>query len=86
MLATEAGISLRAFQNAFRTATGTSPMAYVRAVRLERAHGELRLGPPGATVSQIARRWGFVHLGRFACAYEQCYGQLPSVTLGERHG
>jgi AraC-like DNA-binding protein len=85
-LAIEAGIALRAFQTGFRAVTGASPMAYVRAVRLERAHEELRLGAPEATVSQIARRWGFVHLGRFAAAYDQRYGQLPSVTLGERRG
>jgi AraC-like DNA-binding protein len=85
-LAAEAGIALRAFQKGFRMATGSSPMAYVRAVRLERAHKELRLSGPPATVSQVARRWGFVHLGRFAAAYEQRYGQLPSVTLSERRG
>jgi AraC-like DNA-binding protein len=85
-LAIEAGIALRAFQNGFRAVTGASPMAYVRAVRLELAHEELRLGAPEATVSQIARRWGFVHLGRFAAAYEQRYGQLPSVTLREKRG
>lgn len=85
-LAAEAGIALRAFQNGFRTATGTSPMAYVRAIRLERAHEELRLGAPAATVSQVARRWGFVHLGRFAAAYERRYGQSPSVTLRAGRG
>jgi AraC-like DNA-binding protein len=83
-LAAEAGIALRAFQRGFRMATGISPMAYVRAIRLERAHEELRLGGPPATVSQVARRWGFVHLGRFAAAYEQRYGQLPSATLHAR--
>jgi transcriptional regulator GlxA family with amidase domain len=36
----------------------------------------------GATsVTDVATRWGFFHLGRFAQAYGQLYGERPSQTL-----
>jgi AraC-like DNA-binding protein len=36
---------------------------------------------PGTSVEQVARRWGFTHLGRFAHDYRVAFGQLPSATL-----
>lgn len=35
----------------------------------------------GATVADIARRWGFAHHGRFAAAYAQRHGRSPRRTL-----
>lgn len=35
----------------------------------------------GDTVGAIALRWGFAKPGRFASAYREAYGQLPSHTL-----
>jgi AraC-like DNA-binding protein len=81
-LAAEVGLSSRALQNGFRAATSSGPMTYLRSVRLERAHEELRTaGPDTTTVSSIARRWGFTHLGRFSALYRRTYGRLPSETL-----
>jgi AraC-like DNA-binding protein len=76
-----AGISDRRLQEAFARHAGMSPMAYLREVRLDRAHDDLCHAPPGATVADIAYRWGFVHLGRFAARYRARYGQSPSETL-----
>jgi hypothetical protein len=33
------------------------------------------------TVSAVANRWGFTHLGRFAGIYRAMYGAPPSQTL-----
>ena len=41
-LARAAGCSLRTLQGAFAETIGLSPMGYLKAVRLERAHGDLR--------------------------------------------
>jgi AraC-like DNA-binding protein len=80
-LAIVAGISDRRLQEAFQRHAGMSPMAYLREVRLGRAHDDLRHAPPGTTVADVAFRWGFVHLGRFAARYRARYGQSPSETL-----
>jgi len=62
-----------------------SPTAYLRLVRLKRIHGTLRDGgEDGATIAQIARAWGFGHMGRFAETYRRQFGELPSETVRKR--
>jgi len=81
-LAAAVAISAQSLQTGFRGLTGTSPMAYLRSVRLERAHQDLTMADPQhTTVSHIAHTWGFLHLGRFSSAYQQRYGRRPSQTL-----
>ena len=80
-LARAAGCSLRTLQAAFAETIGLSPMAYLKAVRLERAHGDLRTAGPSATVAAIARRWGFEQPGHFARDYRRRYGCTPTETL-----
>jgi AraC-like DNA-binding protein len=81
-LAARCGVSARALQDGFSRHLGTSPMAYLRDVRLRHADAELRAADPSSdTVAAIARRWGFAHLGRFAATYEANYGQTPGRTL-----
>ena len=77
------GISVRTLQHGFRKHYGVTPTGYLREVRLHRAHRELRFAEPngGVTVTDTALRWGFGHLPRFAAAYQQKFGQLPSETL-----
>jgi AraC-like DNA-binding protein len=33
------------------------------------------------TVSEIALKWGFYHMGRFAIRYKALFGESPSQTL-----
>ncbi|MCW2735725.1 AraC family transcriptional regulator [Nocardioides sp.] len=81
-LATEMHVSVRAMQEGFRREAGVPPMSYVREVRLHRARGLLRLADPGrTTVAQITARCGIGHPGRFAAAYRDTFGELPSQTL-----
>lgn len=82
MLAEHCGVGVRALQHGFARHVGMSPLAYLRDVRLRRAHEDLRTADPSAdTVASIARRWGFGHLSRFAAAHEAKYGQTPLRTL-----
>ncbi|BCB84166.1 helix-turn-helix transcriptional regulator [Phytohabitans suffuscus] len=81
-LAAAAGASVRTLQEGFRQHVGMSPMAYLRRLRLARAHADLRAAEPGReTVASVAHRWGFAHLGRFAAAYRAEYGRAPADTL-----
>ena len=82
-IAADAGVGPRALQLSFAGHYGSTPMGYLRRVRLDRAHGELQAADParGDTVGQIARRWGFAKRSRFAATYRRAYGVSPSHTL-----
>ncbi|MGX6606965.1 AraC family transcriptional regulator [Micromonosporaceae bacterium Da 78-11] len=84
-LATIAGVGVRVLQESFRQHVGMSPLTYLRRLRLDGVHAELsRADPWHVSVSEVAYRWGFTHLGRFAGAYRSRYGVPPSQTLRER--
>ncbi len=81
-LARIALVSRRSLQYAFQRHLGTTPMAYLRDVRLELSHEMLRdCDPAVTTVADVAYRSGFAHLGRFAAAYRTRFGVSPSTTL-----
>jgi transcriptional regulator GlxA family with amidase domain len=82
-IAVAARLSPRGVQAAFRRHLDTTPLAYLRSVRMERAHRDLQSAQPanGENVAMIAARWGFAHLGRFAIDYRRRYGSYPSQTL-----
>ncbi len=81
-IAAAARLSVRGLQDAFRRHLGTTPMRYLRDVRLVHAHEQLvSADPTTSTVAAIAHRWGFSHPGRFATLYRDRYHQLPAVTL-----
>jgi AraC-like DNA-binding protein len=84
-LARVAGVGERALQLAFRRHLGTTPAAYLRQVRLERAHADLLAARPedGTTVTDIGLLHGFAHGGRFAAAYRQRFGEHGGA--GRRH-
>ncbi|WIX84591.1 AraC family transcriptional regulator [Amycolatopsis sp. DG1A-15b] len=82
-MAAAARVSPRTLQDRFRADFGTTPAAYLRRVRLDRVHQDLlRIadGSASGTVAEVATRWGFTHLSRFAAYYREAYGQLPSRT------
>lgn len=81
-IARAAYVTPRALQLAFRRHLGTTPMAYLRQVRPEGAHADLRAADPArTTVTAIAARWGFANPGRFADHYRRAYGRSPSAAL-----
>jgi transcriptional regulator GlxA family with amidase domain len=81
-LASKVHASVRTLEQGFRKHMDTSPMAYLRRTRLQRAHRDLQLADPSATtVRRTANLWGFQHLGRFAQCYRDVFGELPVETL-----
>jgi len=77
------GLTVRGLQYAFRRHLDTTPLAHLRRVRLTHAHHDLLAADPtdGATVTDIAARWGFYHPGRFASLYRETYRRAPRLAL-----
>jgi AraC-like DNA-binding protein len=82
-IAEAVGCSVRALQSGFRQHLGSSPLTYLRDVRLELVHEDLMNADPsrGVGVTEVALNRGFTHLGRFAQAYRERFGVAPSETL-----
>jgi AraC family ethanolamine operon transcriptional activator len=81
-ICTAVDVSERSLQYAFRAYVSMSPLVYLRYCRLSRARATLRASDPQlTTVTSVAMRFGFLHLGRFALDYKQLFDESPSVTL-----
>lgn len=82
-LANEVGVSTRSLQELFARELNITPLQRLRRTRLDRARQDLLDSSPAETsVTEIATRWGFFHVGRFAEVYRATYQELPSATLG----
>jgi AraC-like DNA-binding protein len=76
------GVSERLLRSVCAEHLGMSPTSYLRLRRMSLVHRTLWRGGPGAaSVSEVARRYGFRNLGRFAGTYRVLFGELPSATL-----
>jgi AraC-like DNA-binding protein len=76
------GLHTRSMQSAFHHHLDLSPTEYLRRIRLDRVRRDLlEHTPDTATVSDLARAWGFGNLGRFAAAYQDRFGEKPNETL-----
>jgi AraC-like DNA-binding protein len=80
-LAAVAGVPPRTLEAHFRSYLGTTPLGWVRRMRLVNTRRELSRGPTHARVTDIALASGFSQLGRFAAHYRSAFGEPPSVTL-----
>ena len=79
-IAAACGVSVRSAFARFQETRGTSPMAYLRALRLDEARRRLGEGDPGVSVIDVALACGFASLGHFARRYRERFGELPSAT------
>lgn len=81
-MANIAAVSVRTLQALYRRHLDTTPTEHLRQTRLAHVHRRLRAADPTeVTVTAVARRYGFVNLGRFAKAYQARYHETPSTTL-----
>lgn len=81
-LSRHAHAQARSLEYGFQEVLGVSPMAYVRATRLQRARHLLRTTAVRTrSISEIALDSGFWHLSQFATDYRLMFGESPSVTF-----
>lgn len=74
------GAARRTLHLGFCELYGMPPMTYLKALRLSRVRRDLLAASRSRTgVTEVAMRWGFYHLGRFAAEYRDFFGELPSV-------
>jgi AraC-like DNA-binding protein len=79
------GVSSRTLQACCHQHLGMGPKHYLLLRRMHLARRALRQEAPETTsVTEIATRYGFWQLGRFAVEYHSLFGESPSGTLA-RH-
>jgi len=77
-----AGLNQRTLLRAMRAILGTTPCHHLRALRLAEARQALLCADtPASSVTEVALRYGFRELGRFAGEYRATFGESPSDTL-----
>lgn len=80
-LASQTNTSIRSLYAAFRKSRGYTPMAFAKAMRLQRARKMLESAGHRNSVSEIAFKCGFGNLGHFASDFRKMFGELPSEML-----
>lgn len=81
-LAAAAGVSIRTLSRGFAKRWGTGPMGFLKTRRMEAAYRDLLGADPSVTsVTEIATKYGFTHLGKFAGEYKCTFLESPSETL-----
>src|SRR6266571_4308025 len=73
LLAQIGGVRPRTLEMHFKMFLGTTPLGWVRRMRLARARQELLRAGPHTTVTDVALAAGFSQLGRFAVEYRKIF-------------
>ena len=81
LLAQIGGVRPRTLETHFKMFLGTTPLGWVRQMRLARVRRELLHAGPQATVTDVALAGGFSQLGRFSGEYRKAFGEVPSATI-----
>ncbi len=75
-LAREAGMSVTAFHANFKAMTNTSPLQYVKNIRLHKAKEMIQ--QEGEKANTAAQRVGYESSSQFSREYKRCFGIPPS--------
>lgn len=74
-------VSRRTVQNSFRAVAETTPLNYLRCVRLNGVRRTLMSTQAAhLSIGDAAAQWGFYHLSHFAAEYHALFAELPSQT------
>lgn len=81
-LARQHNVSERTLQKSFKSLFGFAPTTFLRNMKLNLVYRDLKFADYGTEkVSNIAQKWGFMHMGRFSEYYTELFGENPSQTL-----
>lgn len=81
-IAGAAGVSSRGLQLAFQQFKDTTPLSYLRQLRIQHARQDLiATRDSEVTVAAVAKRWGFSNAARFTELYLQVHGETPRETI-----
>ena len=81
-LAKQYSLSEHALQNSFKSLFGFTPKRFLLLLKLNHVHYDLKhANPASSSVSRIAQKWGFAHMGRFSAYYTDLFEENPSLTL-----
>jgi AraC-like DNA-binding protein len=84
-IASAVHVSPRSLYAGFQASLNTTPMRYLRDLRLDMVRDALAgADPHQASVTAVALGHGFQHLGHFCADYKRRFGELPSETLRKR--
>jgi AraC-like DNA-binding protein len=75
-------VSTRALFVGFKTYLNTTPMRYLKDLRLDLVRDTLlSMEPHRASITTVAMDYGFHHLGHFCAAYKERFGEQPRETV-----
>ncbi|MBW4652272.1 MAG: AraC family transcriptional regulator [Kaiparowitsia implicata GSE-PSE-MK54-09C] len=77
-VAAAAGCSVRTLEQVFKHFRSCTPLGVLHSIRLELARDDLTSGDSEASVTTVARRYGFTNTARFATAFRRRFGETPS--------
>lgn len=80
-LATALGMSKRNLQLLFKRHLGITPKRYSQIIRFQAIRSELLQAGDRERIGEIARKYGFSHMGHFSNEYKKIFGETPSQTL-----
>jgi len=81
-IAKKFNLSERSLRNYFKEELNTSPKQYLTALRLTKIRDEFQvMKKEKGLIEKTARKFGYHHMGQFAKAYKDFFGELPSKTL-----
>lgn len=80
-LARRAGMSVSAFNHHFRLVTATSPLQYLKRIRLD--HAKRLMAHDGHNASTAARAVGYESASQFSREFKRLFGATPAEEAGQ---
>jgi len=75
-------VSKRTIQHGFKHYLGFTPKEYQQYIRLNGIRDTiLSMNDPHISLSEIAAKYNYFHLGHFSTEYRKFFGETPSKTL-----